>query len=455
MSRYMPFIALIAVLLACNAYPVPDVLDFENLEPTAFGKTYYVSGAGHDDHTGLSKAQAFRTLQKAADLTQAGDTMLVMNGEYTKPGSGAVVLYIQTSGTADNWIRYKAYPGHTPHIKVKEHWAGIMVGGAGYILMEGFTVEGSATNVSLSYALQEMSNLENPITSGSCIAIRENFAEPSKFPHHVVVRNNHAFNCPGGGIESKHADYLRIEDNLVHHNAFYSPYANSGISVYLNANADNSTATKMIIQRNISYKNENKVPHYYSNPADPSQRVITDGNGIIVDDTRNVQNSTPMPAYTGRTLVENNLFYDNGGRGILVYLSDQVVVRNNTSYRNARTVGMPAEMLINQSAKVQIYGNIIVSRSDRVSVETHQLNEVVFRNNLYFGGTGNPNQSPTDRVANPKFVYPSTNPALADFHLQDSSPAIDQLTSPYPIVDLEKIPRPQGVVSDIGAYEYH
>jgi parallel beta-helix repeat protein len=427
--------------------------DFATLEPSGAGNTYYVSGQGNDAHTGLSISQAFRTLQRAADLTQPGDTVLVMNGVYTSPGTGSLVLYIENSGTPENWIRYKSYPGHTPRIKVNQHWAGIVVGGADYILVEGFTVEGNAPNVSLEYALQEMSNLANPITSGSCIAVRRHFTTQD-YAHHVVIRNNHAFNCPGGGIESKEVDYLRIEDNLVHHNAFYSPYANSGISVYLNWNSDNSTATKMIIRRNISYKNENKVPHYYTNPSDPGQRVITDGNGIIVDDTRNIQNEVPSESYKGRTLVENNLVYDNGGRGILVYLSDQVTVRHNTSYRNARTASLPAEMLINESARMVIYGNIIVPRPDRFSVETYDLVNVRFHNNIYYGGTGHPGLGPGERIINPKFVFASTNPAAADFHLQASSPAIDQLTSSTPGTDLEKTLRPQGIASDIGAYEF-
>ncbi|MEH2450233.1 hypothetical protein [Nostoc sp.] len=48
------------------------------------GKTYYVSGTGDDKkNNGLKEGAAFRTLQKAADLVQAGDTVYVMNGTYT------------------------------------------------------------------------------------------------------------------------------------------------------------------------------------------------------------------------------------------------------------------------------------------------------------------------------------------------------------------------------------
>lgn len=443
------------MVVGCTPLSAMSTLDFGNLEPVGSGKTYFVSGTGNDNHSGLSRSKAFRTLQKAADLTQPGDTVLVMDGIYTAPGSGSVVLYIQHSGEPGNWIRYVAHSGHKPHIKVEQHWGGIVVGGADYILIDGFTVEGNAPNVSLAYAQEQMSNLENPITSGNCIAVRRHFTTQNH-SHHVIVRNNHAFNCPGGGIESKEADYLRFEDNLVHHNGFYTPYANSGISMYLNWNSDNSTAVKMFIRRNISYKNENKIPNFYTNPDNPNLRSITDGNGIIVDDTRNIQNDVSSEPYRGRTLVENNLTYDNGGRGILVYLSDQVVVRGNTSYQNARTntENFNSDWLINDAANVNVYGNIIVPRLDRISIQTYSLNNVRFNHNIYFSGQGHPTRSATDRVVNPRFVRASINPQLANFRLQASSPAIDGWVGTSPAGDLEKTPRPQGLASDIGAYEF-
>ncbi|MEH2403794.1 MAG: right-handed parallel beta-helix repeat-containing protein, partial [Nostoc sp.] len=46
-------------------------------------KTYYVSGNGNDTNSGLSTSSAFRTIQKAADITNPGDTVLIMNGVYT------------------------------------------------------------------------------------------------------------------------------------------------------------------------------------------------------------------------------------------------------------------------------------------------------------------------------------------------------------------------------------
>ncbi|MEH2059107.1 MAG: right-handed parallel beta-helix repeat-containing protein, partial [Nostoc sp.] len=78
------------------------------------GKTYYVSGTGNDNNSGLSTSSAFRTIQKAADLTSPGDTVLIMNGLYTNSPKAGSVVSIKRSGTANAWIRYKAYPGNSP-----------------------------------------------------------------------------------------------------------------------------------------------------------------------------------------------------------------------------------------------------------------------------------------------------------------------------------------------------
>lgn len=343
---------------------------FDQLEPPAFGATYFVSPNGSDNNSGLSKVSAFQTLQHAANQTEPGDTVLIMGGTYTKPGSGATVLFIDRSGTPDNWIRYMAYPGHNPRINVNQHWGGITLGGASYILIEGLTVMGDVRNVSIDYAMEQMSNIENPITSGNGISITSSSDDPTQFPHHVIVRRNHVHQCPGGGITTKHADYVRIENNRVHHNCWTTPYAESGISMYLNTNHDERRAFKMIVRDNYCYRNENYVPHYYSNPDEPSQRRISDGNGIIVDDTRNVQSNIPKEPYKGHTLITGNTVRTNGGRGILVYLSDNVLAYRNTTEQNARSPEMTAEVEVNNSSNIWVIWNSLRPSRDRKTIES-------------------------------------------------------------------------------------
>src|SRR6188474_629451 len=78
---------------------------------------YYVATSGSDGSSGTTETQAFATLQRAANVTQPGDTVYVMAGTYSnaQPGYTAVVR-ITRSGTPDKPIRYLAYPGHRPLI---------------------------------------------------------------------------------------------------------------------------------------------------------------------------------------------------------------------------------------------------------------------------------------------------------------------------------------------------
>ena len=55
-----------------------------------------------------------------------------------------------------------------------------------------------------------------------------------------------------------------------------------------------------------------------------------------MDDFHNSQNGSAAGNYPFTTLVENNLVYGNGGKGIQVFLSDNVTIRNNTAYFNNR-----------------------------------------------------------------------------------------------------------------------
>jgi parallel beta-helix repeat protein len=455
------FVCLIIVLTACSVAPVPFVEeDFEDLAVPLGGKTYYVSGTGSDSNDGLSISNAFRLLQNATDHTQPGDTVLVMNGTYSQAEPTWNVMNITRSGRADAWIAYKAYPGHTPKVKVR-NWTGINVDGAAYILLEGFTVEGNRDEVSLDYALSQKNNLNNPITSGNCMGVVPKYqSNPEVRAHHIIIRNNNVSKCPGGGIYTTRADYIRVEDNIIWGNAYYAPYANSGLSFYQNHDIDNNTGAKMFIRRNVIYGNKNFVPFYFSND-NPDQRVITDGNGIIIDDARNTQSfvgSSGTP-YRGCTFIANNIVYENGARGIHVFLSDNVTIINNTTYRNSSNPATPdGEITTIWASDVKVYNNILYARSDRPAntrigtpENPSDKDTQVFDYNLVFSGTGFDTNKLNNIVGkNPNFV----NAAAKDFRLQSNSPTIDAGSSSlFARYDFNLVARPLGNGVDIGAYE--
>ena len=72
------------------------------LADAAAGLTYYVRTTGSDADTGLSPAQAWRTIEHAGDTLVAGDTVYIGAGTYTDK------VDVQNSGTAVSPILFVA-----------------------------------------------------------------------------------------------------------------------------------------------------------------------------------------------------------------------------------------------------------------------------------------------------------------------------------------------------------
>lgn len=249
------------------------------------------------------------------------------------------------------------------------------------------------------------------------------------------------------------ADYVTFEGNTIWENALWAKWGNSGISMYQNVDFDQKAGYHMVIRGNTLYKNENKLPSFAIGST-----TITDGNCIIIDDLRHTQkfldNKTPYPAYKANTLIENNICYDNGARGIHVYSSDNVLVRHNTLYKNQRTASInDGELSAYDASNVRFVNNIVFTAAGKRANGTGNATNIIFQRNVYFGTSDTPNKSANDIIGDPLFVSPSINPANANFQLRTSSPAIDAtLTGQSPATDIAGKARPLGKAADIGAY---
>lgn len=403
--------------------------------------TYYVSGSGSDNNNGLTSSSAFRTIQKAADLTKPGDTVLIMNGLYTN-AYPSYVAYITRSGNANAWIKFQAYSGHTPKIK-HNGWHGILItNGASYIEISGLEIEGNNPNITLDYAKSQQSNGNNPLTSGNCISID---GRNTNRPHHIRILNNKVHDCGGVGIGTAQADYVTIDGNEVFNNAWYSVYANSGISIYQSWNFDSNTEYKMIVTNNKVYNNRQYIPAIVNGK-------IFDGNGIIIDDNKNTQNGSTLGAYKGRTLVANNITYNNGGSGIHSYYSDNIDIVNNTAYLNTQTPDLNhGQIFASSSSNVQILNNIIYADAAKRVNSNWGNQNVIYNYNVYANSSLIEVKGANDIVADPQFI----NPSIGDFRVNVNSPAINRGTTFNTVkTDFIRNTRPSAANYDIGAYEY-
>jgi hypothetical protein len=374
-------------------------------------KTYYVSGNGNDKNSGLSTSSAFRTIQKAADLTNPGDTVLIMNGVYKNVAKALSAVSIKRSGTANAWIRYKAYPGHFPKIQ-HNTWNGILISsGASYIEINGLEVIGNNANITLDYAMSEKNNRQNPLTSGNCINVD---GRTNGHVHHIRILNNKVHDCGGTGISAMQSDYVTVDNNVVFNNAWYGVYGSSGISMLNNWNSDKNQGYKMFVTNNKTYNNRMYIPWI-------AVGKITDGNGIIIDTTRNDQNNSKLGVYQGRTLVKNNLTFNNGGSGIHTFLSEHVDIVNNTAVLNNQSPEIDGgQIFANVSSDVRILNNILYAYPGKEVNSNNKNKNVVYDYNIYLNSSKVSVKGPHDIVADSQILkkYPTLEKISNDWILR-------------------------------------
>lgn len=389
--------------------------------------TYYVSTTGNNNSDG-SESSPFRTINHAVNSgLQPGDEVIV------KPGTYRESVYVGIDGSAAGDITIRSEVPGAAAVAPGSSGNGFTIEG-NYITIDGFEIYGSA------YHGIEAQN-----------------------SHHVSMLNNISHDNGASGLSAIYGEFYVIEGNSTYGNASSGWF--SGISVYENRNISGDTSTpgyRTIIRDNISYDNVTEGG------------LHTDGNGIIIDDFQHTQNGG-YPSYTYPTLVENNLVYLNGGKGIQVTWSDNVTVRGNTAWHNNQDLQNDGtwrgEISNSQSSNNTFVNNIAVADPnvhsdnralDNTSYGGYRNENVVWANNLTYNGidgqasvrTDGNNPMPSAADGNLLGINPDFIGAPGNFQLSPDSPAIDAGTSDYglPANDLDGGTRTNGVV-DIGAYE--
>lgn len=412
--------------------------------------TLYVSASGNDGNSGMSEAMALRTLQKACDMVNPGDTVFVMNGDYNS-------IVIRRGGDANAWVRFANYAGHTPIVRV-DGWNGISFGeGASYVILDGLTIEGKLRTVTLAEGEADYEkDKPNALYNGNGIGIDARKYKNKN--HHITIRNCIIRYCCGGGIASCGAgDHIRIENNTVHENGWYMRYAGSGISILASYPTDTEAPAdySQVIVGNRCWSNRTLVKWKQA-------KRLSDGNGIIVDTLRENK-------FNGRTLVANNICWNNGGSGIHAFKSDNVDIVGNTTWHNS-TMLEYGEIFAHAASNVNIMGNIMVAPFGRKvnypSKNDVKSTTVVYDFNVYYispasesagvtaaaldtsdpmraaGSKAIPSVGEHDIIADPLFVNANPDPLVADFRIRGTSPAIGIVDIPFmPTNDILGVPR--------------
>ena len=99
MTRFLGSSAWLAVLFG--------ILFLFLVNGEALSATYYVSPSGNDANAG-STAAPFRTIQRAANIVNPGDVVIVRNGTYTDTDGSDSIVRTTRGGTSSAWVTFKA-----------------------------------------------------------------------------------------------------------------------------------------------------------------------------------------------------------------------------------------------------------------------------------------------------------------------------------------------------------
>ncbi len=466
-SRWRLFAFLFSALLA---FGIPTI--------SLGAVSYYVDPVnGNDSANGLTEATAVRTINRAAQRVNPGDTVYLRGGVHNRSPFGLptfALVYVSRDGTAEAPITFTNYPGETPIVstvgingdKLSSFGSAFHVN-ARHVVFRGLTIEGNTSVVSY----EEAAAVEDKFNS----EIEPNLARTrtqygislipysGKIGSNILIENCVIRDCTGSAIAIQGGtDYVTVRNNVVYGNLTRNNQGGSAINVYQLGGQAGAPAgeTRILIENNRVFNNQNLFKwarNVTVNGVVERRVTYSDGNGVIVD---------LSPNYTGRILIRNNLIYHNGGFGVALTSSRNVDVFNNTTYRNGRGPG-----LIDQAAYAEISntGNASLTTTNRIynnifwlrdgkNQTNGTVNDVVAANNLFWRDSGGTFQArgPGTIGANPQFLrVPSsdTDPD-ASFLLQPTSPAIDSgLVLEAVPVDFDGLVRPQGNGQDRGAYE--
>jgi parallel beta-helix repeat protein len=412
---------------------------------------WFISPAGNDANAGTSEGAPFQSLQKADSVVEPGDTITVLDGTYP-------VGAITKSGKPEAWITVRAKNRRVPVFSLAES-ARLDPGHAYMAEYNGFSLVNVAYVKLIGLSVQGWNPDHHAVDSGHGICIQSS--------HHILIKDCRVSDCSGAGIggSPEHwignqrikgpEDFITIEDNEVSGCAFWCKYDTSGISLWVATSAGlgaDPSGYNMIVRRNISHGNANRIA------ADGKPvEAATDGNGIIIDYFQD---------YPYNTLVEGNLVYDNGGRGITSTHSSNLTFRYNTCWHdciNPLGVGSggpwdTGELEADDGNNILMEDNIAVANDKAWSKSLLVASKsAVLKNNLFMGPCRVDKEVKLTESGtisgDPKFIRPSADPAVADFRLQARSPALGAGNGTPPSPDLAGTVRASGTAGDLGAIQ--
>ena len=261
-----------------------------SLSSKGLATNYYVSPAGSDGNDG-SKAAPFASIQKAADIVNPGDVVIVKDGVYTAPNGNQAIVSINRAGDEKNWIVFKAENkwGAVLHgDKTSTKYGFLFLQNAKYVRVEHFEIKSTSRDMSEGWNMAGIwsnsgadfitiaGNYIHEVHGGAfhgenCeyhIYDRNIFKNIGRLPEghptsdyahdhgiyavgsHTDILNNVFIDCKAGwgvqiaGYGEEHGDYYNIINNTF---VGTNPQRNGQLMIY-------SACHDILIQNNIFYQ---------------------------------------------------------------------------------------------------------------------------------------------------------------------------------------------------------
>ncbi len=321
------------------------------------GTTYYVSTEGNDESSGTEK-QPWRSIQKAAELLVAGDTVVVLPGLYNE------LISPHNSGTKSAPVTFYGYGavidgaglGDTPLFTVN---------GKSHIHIEGFEIRNSDHEGILVTSNNAGEAIGITIDNVTVHDIKRSgiMVSGNKQPSYTRITNSTVYNTQLAGIVlwQNYGGHFLIEGNEV--------YDWKGINNWDGIEVVDSPYT--VVRNN----------------------TVHDGGGELAGaDYIDVGgDQTLAVSHTHHVLVENNLIYKSSGPGALKF-------NNRPKYtimRYNRSRNVPMVFYEQPHAHVTVYHNTVIE-TDRhplqlwnKDISDVSFGGIILKNNIFaFGGKG-------------------------------------------------------------------
>lgn len=412
----------------------------------AWSGIYYVSPNGSDSNPGTNELP-FRTIQKAANVVQAGDTVLVMPGEYNER------VTLQTSGISSAYITFKSEPRRQATVL-----HGFDTNNKDYIRIEGFNITHNAGG-----------------WEGGGIWLWGDYIE---------IVDNYIYNVPGQAISPSWLSSAKHNYNKIINNKIYK--CNKGFVVtgkgWLVEGNEVERLYRWDVMEGSAYGEDADYSRFFGQDHIIRNNYFhgTSSSEIGTSHVDGFQTFGSSPNTVNNVIIENNIIIGFFHQGMMM-AGDEGALNNITVRNNIFNGGGTSAWLIcaRGISNLNVYNNLFANTAIhgvgfRMSGSTPTIGEIknnIFynagsnywaesgctldsRNNLLYkkGEYINPDNYPNNIVnQEPKFA----NPEFNDFKPQSGSPTIDVgLTLSGFDTDIVGILRPQGEGWDIGPYEY-